>query len=157
MGLKLSTLASGAPGALLDQLISPINDPPVMRGVIGRGSPVTRGEMGRNSGFNTSFSTTGVGFGVGSIGCGGGGGGGACFVVVCFGVDCSNGTSGVVSSRAVSFVDKSNSSPMSSVESVGFDTCDGLPGRGWLTRIKSFNWNKTLYLLLLRKKFEASF
>ena len=49
-----STLAIGAepgpgrcPDCVFDHVISPISEPPVIRGVIGRGSPVTRGEMGR--------------------------------------------------------------------------------------------------------------
>ena len=50
VGLRLSTLAIGAPPGLdcaFVQLISPISDPPVINGVMGRGSPVTRGEIGR--------------------------------------------------------------------------------------------------------------
>ena len=50
VGLRLSTLAIGAPPGLdcaFDQLISPINEPPVIKGVMGRGSPVTSGDIGR--------------------------------------------------------------------------------------------------------------
>ena len=50
VGLRLSTLAIGAPpfsDLLLFQVISPASDPPVINGVIGLGSPVIRGDIGR--------------------------------------------------------------------------------------------------------------